>query len=170
MGSTDAAVELVAYDPAWPSRFAAARAELLELLPAALVEHIGSTRVPGLSSKDTIDIALGRAGYEHVPESFADDPHHAFLFRADGERRTEHLHLMTAGRDPMDGHVLFRDFLRADPWTAARYEREKRRLAERFGDQRDEYVRLKQPVVEALMARARAWKQTGPPASHLTTS
>lgn len=64
---------------------------------------------------------------------------------------------MTRGREPMAGHLLFRDFLRADSATAARYEREKRRLARLHHHRRDEYVRLKQPIVEALMVEARAW-------------
>lgn len=61
MSRADTVVELVQYDSAWPQRFALARDELVKVVPRAEVEHIGSTSVPGLSSKDTIDIALGVA-------------------------------------------------------------------------------------------------------------
>ena len=49
---------LVPYDPGWPHLYALARDELLALLPEppVLIEHIGSTAIPGL---------LGQAGYRH---------------------------------------------------------------------------------------------------------
>ena len=70
-------VKLHPYDPAWPSMFAAERQRLLALLPGAilLVEHIGSTAVPGMLSKPIIDLLAGvesmalakpSAGLHHV--------------------------------------------------------------------------------------------------------
>src|SRR5437764_552526 len=54
------AIEIVAYDPDWPARFARlARPIRTALGPVALaVEHFGSTSVPGLAAKDVIDIDL----------------------------------------------------------------------------------------------------------------
>ncbi len=56
---TDAPVEIVAYDPSWPERFARERALLAEVLAPWLsggVEHVGSTAVPRLGAKPVIDI------------------------------------------------------------------------------------------------------------------
>jgi GrpB-like predicted nucleotidyltransferase (UPF0157 family) len=48
---------IVDYDPAWPARYAAEARRLLGAGP--LVEHIGSTSVPGLAAKPVIDILIG---------------------------------------------------------------------------------------------------------------
>jgi GrpB-like predicted nucleotidyltransferase (UPF0157 family) len=54
-------VDITPYDPAWPGAFAAECARLTAIFgsSACVIEHIGSTAVPGLSAKPTIDIALG---------------------------------------------------------------------------------------------------------------
>jgi len=83
-------VEVVAYDAAWPRLFAAEEAKIRGALGAAalLIEHVGSTAVPGLAAKPVIDVqlavrdstdeaayrsALERAGYRLIirePEWF----------------------------------------------------------------------------------------------------
>jgi GrpB-like predicted nucleotidyltransferase (UPF0157 family) len=167
-------VAVVPHDPRWRDRFRETRAQLLGVLPTAVVEHVGSTSVPGLSSKDTIDVAVGvpdvaaalrpatlealaARGFVHRPESFADSPDHAFLDRIVAGHRTDHVHVLRLGSERWTDRILFRDFLRADPGARRRYERAKRELAARYPDRRDRYVDLKQPVVEALMVEARAW-------------
>jgi hypothetical protein len=49
---------VVPYDPTWPQRFQAASAELLAVADHLFLrlEHIGSTSVPGLAAKPTIDM------------------------------------------------------------------------------------------------------------------
>jgi GrpB-like predicted nucleotidyltransferase (UPF0157 family) len=46
-------VAIVAYDPIWPSRYAAWRGRLAGAMgsTAIAIEHIGSTAVPGLAAK-----------------------------------------------------------------------------------------------------------------------
>lgn len=53
-----ALVEVVAPDPAWPHLYAVARDRLVDALweRALAIEHMGSTSVPGLPAKPTIDI------------------------------------------------------------------------------------------------------------------
>jgi len=52
---------VVAYDPAWPERYDSEAERLRETLGAIVVEieHVGSTAVPGIAAKPTIDIAVG---------------------------------------------------------------------------------------------------------------
>jgi GrpB-like predicted nucleotidyltransferase (UPF0157 family) len=174
MNGAHTQVEVVPYDPDWVRRFHVTKDELRSLFPGAAIEHIGSTSVPGLSSKDTIDVAVGvcdvsqtldavtllamrRQGFEHVPASFAKDPDHAFFHRIVADRRTDHVHVVRSDSDAMTGYLLFRDFLRATPAAVRRYETAKRDLARRFAFRRDDYVTQKQPVVDALMVEARAW-------------
>jgi hypothetical protein len=49
---------VVAYDPTWPQRLQAASAEILAVADHLFLrlEHIGSTSVPGLAAKPTIDM------------------------------------------------------------------------------------------------------------------
>lgn len=168
-------VELVPYDEEWPSRFAASASELRTVLPDAVLEHVGSTSVPGLSSKDTIDIAAGvrrvadilvprvladlaMLGFEYAPASFADDPDHAFFHRIVDDHRTDHLHVVPRGSAVLDEYLLLRDFLRAVPGATARYETAKVALAQQYARNRSEYVDRKQDFVELLIAEAQRWR------------
>lgn len=168
----DTTVEVVDADPAWPLLFAEEHRRLARALPAAvLIEHVGSTSVAGLAAKPTIDIlvvvapaelpgaipVLRSLGYQYVPASFADDPDHAFLHRLRRGKRTHHLHLVSAASPLPDRYLLFRDYLRAHPDAAARYESVKRELAARYPTDRDRYVVEKPTVVVELLAEAARW-------------
>src|SRR5436190_18935311 len=78
-------VELSPYSPMWPAVFDIERGRLTDIFgaDAVLIEHVGSTAVPGLGAKPIIDILLGaptlavvdrhipalvETGYRHVPE------------------------------------------------------------------------------------------------------
>lgn len=53
----DFTVEVVQSDNTWPMMFIRERARILVGYPSAVaVEHIGSTAVPGLPAKPTIDV------------------------------------------------------------------------------------------------------------------
>ena len=137
------------YDPGWPSRFEREAAAIREALgPVALrVDHIGSTAVRGLAAKDIIDILvsvaslepesgyrapLEQAGYIYRPD---DDPQHRF-FKRDGSDglRLVNVHVCEAGGEWEARHLAFRDYLRANPKAAARYQRLKERLSAEHDD------------------------------------
>ena len=175
-------VALVDSRPLWVNRFARTAHELRSVFPQASIEHVGSTSVPGLASKDTVDVAVGvpslshalddghidllRAlGFEYISASFVDDPDHAFLHRIVEDRRTDHVHVVKLGSSVWIDYLLFRDYLRATPEALSRYEQAKRELAARYAKQRDRYVSEKQPIVEALMTEARSWQSGGGGAS-----
>ncbi len=172
----DTTVDVVDADPAWPLVFAEERRRLADVLPGAVaIEHIGSTSVPGLASKATIDIlvvvgsadlaaavpVLQALGYLYVPASFTDDPDHAFLHRLREGKRTHHLHLVSAGSPLPDRYLLFREYLRAHPDAAARYAAVKRELAARHPIDRDRYVEEKPAVVVELLTEATRWAGSG---------
>ena len=56
----NSAVYLAPYDPAWPSLFNRLKKQIREALgdKILLLEHVGSTAVPGLSAKPIIDMVL----------------------------------------------------------------------------------------------------------------
>ena len=162
-------VDLVDYSPGWPALFERERAALSTAVGevALVIEHIGSTAVPGLVAKPTIDIALGVAsivalrrrrpalealGYEWRA-GFHDD--HQFLRKIAGNERTHHLHAIVHPSAELDDWIVFRDLLRTDAGARAEYAEEKRRLAERFYSDRGAYVEAKSVIVRRLLVRAR---------------
>jgi GrpB-like predicted nucleotidyltransferase (UPF0157 family) len=168
-------VEIVNYDPAWPARYESMRVRLAEALGATAVriDHVGSTAVPGLAAKRVIDIQVS------VPDvadatAFKDaieaqgfvsrmiEPGHHYFRPPPGLPRDYQVHVCTVGSDWEWRHLLFRDYLRADPETRAAYEALKRDLATRFTNDRIGYNDAKSPFIEAAVERAAAWaKRTG---------
>jgi GrpB-like predicted nucleotidyltransferase (UPF0157 family) len=158
-GGPDAPVEILDYDPAWPTAFAAERKRLAPLLEAE-IHHFGSTAVPGLAAKPVIDMIalvvdlnapipglLASAGYQ-FPEAFnATLTHRRFLCYPSAAHRTHHLHLVDA-HEELERRLRFRDRLRADPSLAREYATLKRALAERYRDDRDAYTDAKAAFVK----------------------
>ena len=153
-------------DPRWPAAFAAEAHRLAPLVPD--LHHIGSTAVPGLAAKPTIDVlgclpdldgidvfGLAAAGYEL--RGFSGLPGSVFLRRMERGRRLARLHLYAAGDPRADRHLIFRDWLRARPDRAVAYGALKLALAARPGQTRAGYIAAKDPWVRAEEARTLAW-------------
>ncbi len=163
-------VEIVPYDPSWPERFDEECARILAALgPVALrLEHVGSTAVPELAAKPIVDVMvtvrdpddesayrspLERAGYHlRVRES----GHRMFRTPA----KDVHVHIWMAGGEDEDRHVLFRDWLRANPADRQEYERLKRELAGRWRDV-NYYARAKGPFITRIVEAARVSRDEG---------
>jgi GrpB-like predicted nucleotidyltransferase (UPF0157 family) len=160
-------VDLYPYDPAWPERFEEARGDLVSACGALVVavHHIGSTAVPGLIAKPTIDIALvvnsidgfvanvaavERLGYEYRPTAQFHEEH-LFLRRIEDDERTHHLHVVSDTCRDVDDWLAFRDHLRAEPNAARRYAEVKVAAAKRHYADRGAYVEAKTPIVAQLL-------------------
>ena len=161
-------IEIVAYDPEWPSRFAAERELLLDTLGpwlAGEIEHVGSTAVHGLAAKPVIDVMapvasleesrpaldrLARIDYWYAP--YREDVEHWFCKPSPGHR-THHLHLVPLGSPLWNEMLAFRDALRADAALAREYGELKGRLAFQFRDDREAYTDAKEPFVARVLAR-----------------
>jgi GrpB-like predicted nucleotidyltransferase (UPF0157 family) len=163
-------VQLVPYRPEWPAVFARWRDRLAAELggTAVRIEHVGSTAVPGLAAKPVVDVqvsvpdvddpnayrpAIERAG---VPIRVR-EPDHAFFRLPDGEDRTLHVHVCSAGSRWEREHPLFRDFLRAHPQACAAYATLKHDLARRFRTDRLAYTEGKTGFVLDTLDASEAW-------------
>ena len=160
-GGHNAPVEIVEYDPAWPTAFEAERERLAPLLPAGVqLHHFGSTAVPGLAAKPVIDMialvddldapiaALVQHGGYQYPLAFnATLTHRRFLCYPTAAHRTHHLHLVDEPGE-LERRLRFRDRLRADPVLASEYVALKRTLAERYRDDREAYTEAKGEFVK----------------------
>jgi GrpB-like predicted nucleotidyltransferase (UPF0157 family) len=162
------AIEIAGYDPAWADKAAAACAELRDRVPGlfTVIEHIGSTAVPGLAAKPIIDLmaasddladvlahdgTLGLLGYERHDTGM---PGRLFYGRDEKGRRAYQLHVVPARTWPTRNEVLLRDYLRAHPADARRYADLKRDLADRH-EAGDDYTRGKTDLIQELTDRAR---------------
>jgi GrpB-like predicted nucleotidyltransferase (UPF0157 family) len=162
-------VTIVDYDPTWPVLFGREASRIRAALgrSALLVEHAGSTSVPGLAAKPIIDIVLA------VPDS-ADEAAYVPAMEAAGytlwsrepdwfEHRmfkgpdTDiNLHVFTAGAAEIDRMLLFRDWLRVNDADRAAYLEVKRDLAKRTWRHIQHYADAKSAVIEEILARAAA--------------
>jgi GrpB-like predicted nucleotidyltransferase (UPF0157 family) len=160
-------------NPAWASWFAQERVRIAGALgPASqMIEHFGSTSVPGLSSKNIIDIAVGldgppgRAvllaavatiGYTDYGNSPV-DPETLWLWRV-GEDRAFVIHLADRGRLWLDEQMDLRDYLRTHPEERDRYAYLKRRLAEKSSQSFLQFTIGKISISIEMIDRAREWR------------
>lgn len=162
-------VAVIDYDPAWIATFESERARILAVLsavePPLLVEHVGSTAVPGLAAKPIVDImvsferlpeieqvseSLGAIGYTLVPKPEFTE---SYFFRK-GTRLAEtiHLHVTTVASEFGLQMLRFRDALRASPSLATDYAAFKRRLAEQYPHDRPAYTVAKGPFITGTIA------------------
>jgi GrpB-like predicted nucleotidyltransferase (UPF0157 family) len=169
MGTT---VALCEYSSAWPDQFNRARdaIQVAVQVENTVIEHIGSTAIPGLAAKPVVDIMLGlpslddpvgpiqeplgNIGYLWMEAYLERLPNRLFFYRENSDgQRTEHLHVVVYEGPEWKRHLLFRDYLRAHPDVAGEYERLKRDLAPKFADT-TRYSDAKTPWIRAIERRA----------------
>jgi GrpB-like predicted nucleotidyltransferase (UPF0157 family) len=168
-------LEQRAYDPAWAAWFASEQARIAAALAprAARIEHFGSTAVPGLGSKNIIDIAVGvdlpagadTAAVDAVLAAigYTDfgngpiDPETRWLWRVEDDRAFV-IHLCDRGRPWLDEQVDLRDFLSACPEERERYAALKRELAAESGTSFLRYSVGKMALSLKLVAGALEWR------------
>ena len=163
----DGQVVLAEYDPGWARLFAREAERIRASLGdrAMLVEHVGSTSIPGLASKPKIDILLAvadsadesayvpdleAAGYTlHIREP---DWHEHRLLK--GPDTDINLHVFSIGSAEIERMLRFRDHLRANDADRDLYLQTKRDLASRAWQYTQHYADAKSRVVEEIIARA----------------
>jgi GrpB-like predicted nucleotidyltransferase (UPF0157 family) len=163
-------VVIVPYNRLWPVKYEQEREAIRTAIGdlAVDIQHVGSTSVPGLAAKPTIDIAIGvrsmddgrgaitalfALGYAKGVENF---PDWRYFDREGHEPGGDiHLHMVPFGGDRWNRYLLFRDYLRAHPEIASAYEKLKRGLAVEFGKDRLGYVEGKTEFIEHIAVLAR---------------
>lgn len=166
LAGRDEAIQLAAYDPSWPDRFAEERFALDEAIGAWVtggIHHVGSTAVTGLDAKPIVDILAGvdsleasrscfdplaELGYLYAPYR-AEEMH--WFCKPHPSRRTHHLHLIPTGSRRFRDELAFRDRLRASPEIANEYARLKDRLAGRFSRDREAYTDAKTNFIHRVL-------------------
>ena len=159
-------VKLCSYDEAWADIFLHHRGRIREALAGqdVLIEHIGSTSVPGLAAKPIVDVVVGvddvTAEEDYLDQLLAigyelrvREPGHR-LVRT--QERDLHVHIYHRGDVAIAEYLLLRDHLRRDARDRALYERTKRTLMTQRWEDMNDYAAAKTDVIQAIKARARS--------------
>jgi len=166
------------YNPEWPKWFTEEKANLERIIGAeniARISHYGSTSVPGLLAKPTIDILLEINEGTDVEKLMATMPPSEYIclygssltmptppppltiikgYLTDGfAEKVYHIHVQYAGERP--DQLYFRDYLIANPETAAEYAELKRRLFQNLEHDRDGYTEAKGEFVRRITKKAK---------------
>jgi GrpB-like predicted nucleotidyltransferase (UPF0157 family) len=160
-------VKIVSYDPEWPRKYEQQSAMVRRELGAAAlaIDHVGSTSVPGLSAKATLDIiltvddssredtyapALIAAGFSiavREPEWFE---HRMFKYL----EPATNLHVFSLGCPEIERMKRFRDWLCANEGDRNLYEQTKLKLSAAEWKFMQDYADAKAHVVSEIMKRA----------------
>lgn len=164
----DNEIGLTPYSPLWPAIFDLEQRRLLEIFNGGVVvEHIGSTAVPGMGARPIIDMMLGAPdlaqvearipaleaeGYRYVKEFEKSVPDRRYFTKMDVPPGKFHLHAVVLDSPFWKRHLAFRDALRADPELASKYWRLKQHLAARLRDDRGAHADAKSEFIRKALA------------------
>lgn len=169
---------MVPYRSTWPEeyqRFAGILASTLGET-TAVIDHVGSTSVPGLAAKDMIDVQiqarsadfdvvrlqLTSLGLRQRPEPWNSSEHSAagpspkMVFAPPIGSRPANVHVRAGGSPAARTALLFRDYLTADTSDRENWSCFKRRLAEEVVDLAS-YGQIKAHPWAILMRSAERW-------------
>lgn len=167
-------IKIVEHDPSWAGEYGREKMEVEAVVGRkniVRISHIGSTRVPGLVSKPTIDILLEitgekaaeklveqmrSIGYLFTPQPDNPPPRMMFMkgYTLRGyEGQAFHLHARYAG--DWD-ELYFRDYLLSRPDVAREYGELKLRLKAAHENDREAYTAAKTDFIKNATAAARA--------------
>jgi GrpB-like predicted nucleotidyltransferase (UPF0157 family) len=161
------------YKSEWPDLYQFEKQKIIASIGTEsiyAIEHIGSTAVPGLCAKPTIDILieinedtnpellierLQRISYQFIPKPENPPPNMMFAkgYTMNGiTGQTYHIHIRYSGDCD---EIVFRDYLIGNPEMANDYATLKRRLSVDFKNNREKYTESKGAFIKKVIQKAR---------------
>ena len=160
-------INILEYDSIWPDLFEREANRICSVLGerVLLLEHVGSTSVPGLCAKPIIDILLVVADSSHETSYVSDLETAGYTLRIREPEWFEHrmfkgpdtdinLHIFSVGASEVNRMLKFRDLLRANKSDRDKYASVKLSLAEREWRHIQHYADEKNSIVKEIMNRA----------------
>lgn len=169
-------IEIFPYSNNWPELYEKEKKLITDTLEPGLfsrIEHFGSTSIPGLSAKDTIDILMEVEfeetknqkliqqmkilGYDFNWQTEGTNSHMVFVKGYNiysPKDQTYHVHAGPKGH-PIWDRILFRDYLIRHPDTARAYEELKLKLANEFKLERVAYRIAKTDFIKEVTEKAK---------------
>jgi|SRR5690554_1063114 len=161
------------HDVTWKEKYDSEKSLLKQVIgidDIVKISHYGSTSIPNLPAKPTIDILLEikddtdveeliakleSTGYLYSPQPENPPPHAMFMkgYTPEGFKgQTYHLHLRYSG--DWD-ELYFRDYLISHPEVADEYGKLKLKLKEEYEHDRDGYTLAKSDFIKGVTKMAR---------------
>jgi GrpB-like predicted nucleotidyltransferase (UPF0157 family) len=160
------------HDPKWADCFSDEKTGIMRVFKTDIVsiEHIGSTAIPGIKAKPTIDILVEISegvpteevvarfksiGYEYIPKPENPPPHMMLVkgyTRQGFKGQAYHVHVRYKG--DWD-ELYFGDYLKRNRQVAREYEELKIKLAEQYKNDRDGYTEAKTEFIWRVNKLAR---------------
>lgn len=163
-------------NPEWKIIYETEKNELIRILgqKATKIEHFGSTAIPNLEAKPTIDIlveipenkkikdeiiqTMKSEGYHFIPRKDCPPLYIMFVkgYTNEGIKgQAYHIHMAEKEHNGLWDRLYFRDFLIDNKKTAKEYERIKRKLAEKYKYDREAYTEGKTEFIKRITAKAK---------------
>jgi GrpB-like predicted nucleotidyltransferase (UPF0157 family) len=174
MSADSILVQLCVHSPEWAAVARRESARLAQVLGENLVEveHIGSTAIPGIKAKPTIDLlpvvrqlaavdaladAIRNLGYDWRGEFGLPGRRYCTFNDPNTGERIVNVHIFEQGSPTIDRLLAFRDYVRAHPPEAQAYELEKIRAAAQHPHDSLAYNDAKSDWIKACELRALVW-------------
>lgn len=166
------------YNPIFPKLFIKEKQRLRKVLGnSAIIEHIGSTAVPGLGGKGVIDILIAtnknkwkdvskkleKLGYEYKKKDKIQEKERlffmAYLPDKQLDTRIYHIHLTYQGSQKSKYDIGFRDYLKSHPKEREEYSQIKKRASDEAwkfktkDEMRDTYAKIKDDFINRIMRK-----------------
>ena len=170
-------VILSEYQPVWARNYLEEEAVIEQAIGSdniVRISHIGSTAVPRLIAKPTVDVLveikhdtdtarlisnMQLGGYRYVEQPENPPPHMMFIkgYTPEGFKgQVFHVHVRYSG--DWD-ELYFRDYLLAHPEIAEEYGRLKLELKQKYEHDRDAYTSAKTDFIKRITGLARVGKK-----------
>ncbi|MCA9917735.1 MAG: GrpB family protein [Anaerolineales bacterium] len=172
-------VILAPHNPDWIAQYETESARLTAVFQPILVaiHHVGSTAIPGIKAKPTIDILLvvteitavnhliqpmAKLGYISKGENGLPGRH--YFRKGSDDFHTHHIHAYAENHPEIARHLNFCDYLRTHPNDAAAYSQLKEQLAQQHFSDPATYTNNKTEFIHTIDQKARQWRlaQVGP--------
>ncbi len=160
-------ISIESYNPEWTQIFTKESEEIQAVFPGTvIIEHVGSTSVPGLDAKPVIDIMVGlkeldtssiiqnmeSLGYEHWKEDTFQNVRLMFTrWNQDKSKRLVNVHITILENDFWSELILLRDTLRTNPEVAKQYSELKIKLAEIYRTDPEGYTAAKTDFIKHIL-------------------
>ena len=156
---------VVEYNKNWPNDFEKIKKEIEKVIVGpAVIEHVGSTSIPGMKAKPIIDIDAGLENWDNFEKIKAELAAIGYVHEGDkGIKGREafcrncqvhndvldtiehHLYVCSVNNEEFKRHILFRDYLRSHDEARDKYNQIKEEILAKVGaDNRAGYVQMKE--------------------------
>lgn len=165
-------IEVVQYDPSWITQFLQEQEKILSVVSSWVVslDHVGSTAIPGLAAKPTIDMCMGvdnlqlandyiipaleKLKYDYLPYLEEAIPDRRYMQKLDkNDKHLFHIHIVHKDSQRKQDYLSFKNYLINHPDALNEYAILKLKLAKEYRHNREAYTESKAEFIRQILNR-----------------